>query len=136
MKVKNYEKYSFIYLIIILLFFIEILGIIILLTFKIYSYKKMSGIVISENRIVLMLNKEDKKILYKNQNAYIDNYCRRYKIIENRGKLFSKGKEDYYEIIVDVKFSDKYKPNDLVELSLNDEKYKIIKIFKIIWEGD
>ena len=136
MKVKIYEKYSFIYLIIILLFFIEILGIILLLTFKIYSYKKMSGIVISENRIVLMLNKEDKKILYKNQNAYIDNYCRRYKIIENRGKLFSKGKEDYYEIIVDIKFSDKYKPNDLVELSLNDEKYKIIKIFKIIWEGD
>lgn len=136
MKVKIYEKYSFIYLIIILLFFIEILGIILLLTFKIYSYKKMSGIVISENRIVLMLNKEDKKILYKNQNAYIDNYCRRYKIIENRGKLFSKGNEDYYEIIVDVKFSDKYKPNDLVELSLNDEKYKIIKIFKIIWEGD
>ena len=136
MKVKNYEKTSFIYLTIIILFIIEIIGIIILCTIKIYSYKKMSGIVISKNRIVLMLNQKDKKSIYKNQNAYIDNYCRKYEIVENRGKLFSKGKNDYYEIILDVKFSDKYKPNDVVELSLKDKKYKLIKIFKIIWEGD
>ena len=136
MKVRNYEKNSFIYLIIIILFIIEIIGIITLCTFKNYSYKKLSGIVISKNRIVLMINKKEKELLYKNQRAYVDNYCRKYKIIDDRGKIFSKGKNTYYEIIVDVKFNDKYKPNDVIELSLKDKKYKLINMFKIIWEGD
>ena len=136
MKVKNYERNSFIYLILIILFIIELIGIVSLCTIKNYSYKKLSGIVISKNKIVLIINKKEKDILYKNQKAYIDNYCRKYKIIDDKGKLFSKGKNTYYEVIVDVEFSNEYKINDVIELSLKDKKNKLINIFKIIWEGD
>jgi len=136
MKIKKYEMKGYIYTIIILLFILELIGLIVLYTSKIYSYNKMSGIVISEKRIVMMIDKNEKNILYKNQNAYVDNYCKKYKIIENRGKIFTKSKKNYYEIIVEIDFSDKYKPNDIIELSLKDKKNRLIKMFKIIWDGD
>jgi hypothetical protein len=136
MKVRNYERTSIVYFLVILLLFIEMIGIIILITLKTYSYKKISGIVAKENVLVLMLNDDQKKIIYKNQNAYIDNYCKKYKIIENKGKLFSKGKNNYYEIVIDINFSKKYKPNDVIDLSIKDKKYHLIEMFKIIWDGD
>ena len=136
MKIRNYEKISTLYLIIIIIIFAELIGISILSTFKTYSYRKISGIVTNKNILVLMLNENDKKLIYKNQNAYIDNYCKKYKIIENKGKLFSREKDDYYEIIIDINFSNRYKPNDVIELSIKDKKYHLIEMFKIIWEGD
>lgn len=136
MKVRNYEKTSILYLFIIILFILEISGTIILCTMKQYSYNKISGIVANKNTLILMINDKEKKILYKNQTAYIDNKLKKYKIVENKGKLFSKNKTNYYEIIFNIDFSNKYKPNDVIELSIKNNKYHLIKIFNVIWGGD
>ena len=122
MKVKNYENTSKIYILIVLLFIIEFCGTILLCTNKTYSYKKISGIVSNENTIVLMLNKQERKLLYQNQSAYINNKLEKYKIIEDKGKLFAKNKVNYYEIIINIKLQDKYKPNDLVEISVKNKR--------------
>lgn len=136
MKVRNYEKTSIIYLIVIVLFILEFSGTILLCTIKKYSYTKISGIVSNKNTIVLIIDEKERKILYKNQTAYIENKLKKYKIIENKGKLFSKNKTNYYEIILNIDFSNKYKPNDVIELSIKNNKYHLIKIFNVIWGGD
>ena len=136
MKVRNYEKTSIIYLIVIVLFILEFSGTILLCTIKKYSYTKISGIVSNKNTIVLIIDEKERKILYKNQTAYIENKLKKYKIIENKGKLFSKNKTIYYEIILNIDFSNKYKPNDVIELSIKNNKYHLIKIFNVIWGGD
>lgn len=136
MKVRNYEKTSIIYLIVIVLFILEFSGTILLCTIKKYSYTKISGIVSNKNTIVLIIDEKERKILYKNQTAYIENKLKKYKIIENKGKLFYKNKTNYYEIILNIDFSNKYKPNDVIELSIKNNKYHLIKIFNVIWGGD
>ena len=136
MKVRNYEKTSIIYLIVIVLFILEFSGTILLCTIKKYSYTKISGIVSNKNTIVLIIDEKERKILYKNQTAYIENKIKKYKIIENKGKLFSKNKTNYYEIFLNIDFSNKYKPNDVIELSIKNNKYHLIKIFNVIWGGD
>lgn len=136
MKVRNYEKTSIIYLIVIVLFILEFSGTILLCTIKKYSYTKISGIVSNKNTIVLIIDEKERKILYKNQTAYIENKLKKYKIIENKGKLFSKNKTNYYEIFLNIDFSNKYKPNDVIELSIKNNKYHLIKIFNVIWGGD
>ena len=134
MKVRNYEKTSIIYLIVIVLFILEFSGTILLCTIKKYSYTKISGIVSNKNTIVLIIDEKERKILYKNQTAYIENKLKKYKIIENKGKLFYKNKTNYYEIILNIDFSNK--PNDVIELSIKNNKYHLIKIFNVIWGGD
>ena len=136
MKVRNYEKTSIIYLIVIVLFILEFSGTILLCTIKKYSYTKISGIVSNKNTIVLIIDEKERKILYKNQTAYIENKLKKYKIIENKGKLFYKNKTNYYEIILNIDFSNKYKPKDVIELSIKNNKYHLIKIFNVIWGGD
>ena len=136
MKTKDYENKNKLYIFIVILFIIEFCGTILLCSKKTYSYEKISGIVSNKNTLVLMLNEQERKLLYKNQTAYIDNKLKEYKIIEDKGKLFKKNKINYYEILIKVKFSNKYKPNDLIELSIRNKKYHLIKIFKVIWDGD
>ena len=135
MKNKNYENTSIIYFITIILFITEIIFIIIITTNKFYIYKNIQGIVVKDNILLIIMAKEDRSILNKNNYLYLNNKKQKFKIIETRKNVISKGTKKYSEILIKTKFDKKYKSNDIIQVELKDKKIKIIEIFRLLWEG-
>ena len=136
MKIRNYEKEGIIYILVFLLFIIELLFILYIFHRKEFIYRKMTGIVMKENILLLVSSKEDNKLLNKNKYLYINNKKRKYKIIEVNRNIINKGKNKYSEIIIKIKFEKKYKSNDMIDIVLKDKKVYIYELFKNVIRGD
>lgn len=136
MKVRNYEKQVLIIFILIVLIIIEIFSFIVLYNYKVYKYKKLTGIISNNNIVTLIVDKEDKKLLYKNKKVYLNNKLLEYKILEDKGYITKKDNTKYYEIIIFVKTPKNKKSSDYVELSIKNKKINILKLIKKIGEGD
>ena len=136
MKVRNYEKQVLIIFILIILIIIEVLSIIVLYNYKIYKYKKLTGIISNNNIVTLVVDKNDKKLLYKNKKVYIDNKYLSYEILEDKGYIAKKNNTKYYEMLIYVKTPKNKKNSDYIELSIKNKKINILKLLKKIGEGD
>lgn len=136
MKVRNYERKDIIAIAITITIILEIVVILALINKKEYSYQKIPGIIIKKDFILVMVNKEEKKILGSNKKLFIDNKEKKYRIEEDRGIIMHKNNQDYYEIVINTKTSKEYNPNDIVNVVVRKTKHKLIGMFKIIWEGD
>lgn len=136
MKVRNYERKDIIAIAIMITVILEIAVILALINKKEYSYQKIPGIIIKKDFILVMVNKEEKKILGSNKKLFIDNKEKKYRIEEDRGIIMHKNNQDYYEIVINTKTSKEYNPNDIVNVVVRKTKHKLIGMFKIIWEGD
>ena len=136
MKVRNYEKQVSIIFILIVLIIIEIFSFIVLYNYKVYKYKKLTGIISNNNIVTLIVDKEEKKLLYKNKKVYLNNKLLEYKILEDKGYITKKDNTKYYEIIIFVKTPKNKKSSDYVELSIKNKKINILKLIKKIGEGD
>lgn len=136
MKVRNYEKQVLIIFILIILILIEIFSFIVLYNYKVYKYKKLTGIISNNNIVTLIVDKEEKKLLYKNKIVYLNNKLLEYKILEDKGYITKKDNTKYYEIIIFVKTPKNKKSSDYVELSIKNKKINILKLIKKIGEGD
>lgn len=135
MKVRNYEKNRLILFTIIILLLIEIILGIILFKNKIYEYKKITGIITNKNIVTLIVDKKDKKLLYKNNKVYLNNKLLKYQIIEDKGYITKKKNNKYYEILIKIKTPENKKSSDYIELSIKNKKSSIAKILKKIGEG-
>lgn len=135
MKIKSYEKIMLIKLLIIGILLLELIFFYLLYTHKEFNYKKMNGVVVKDNVVVLVLSKEERKILYKNSYLVLNDKIRKYIILEDKGIFIKKGDKKYYEVIIKTKFDKKYKANDSIEVNLKNNRYRIIEMFKLIWEG-
>lgn len=136
MKVRNYEKKTLIYILLIFLILLEIIIVILCYKNKINIYENIQGVVVKDNLVVLIVNDKTKKIIYKNTLLYLNNKKIKYEIIEDRGYVLKRNKEKYSEILISFKFDKNYKVNDSLQLMFKKKKIRIIEIFKIIWEGD
>lgn len=136
MKVRNYEKKTLIYILLIFLILLEIIIVILFYKNKINIYENIQGVVVKDNLVVLIVNNKTKKIIYKNTLLYLNNKKIKYEIIEDRGYVLKRNKEKYSEILISFKFDKNYKVNDSLQLMFKKKKIRIIEIFKIIWEGD
>jgi len=135
MKIRNYEQLNKIYFGIILLFILEIIGIVFIYHQKHFSYQLLSGIVVKKDYLLVMITKEERKNLYQNNTLYLKGIKKKYKIVKDHGKMLTKNKKDYYELTIKLSFSEKYKPNDVLELAVAEKKYRQIEIFKMILGG-
>ena len=133
MKIRNYEKKELVSFLIILLMIIELLSIIYLFNNKKSTYKKLTGIVVKDNIVSLIINKKERKILYSNQKIYLNDKLLKYTIKEDKGVILKKNKENYYEILINIKFSKNIKANEVLVFSIKNEKKELIKILKDIW---
>ena len=133
MKVRNYEKTGIIHFLIVLIITLEILFIIFLITLKENKYLKISSIVVKDNIVLVMVNKEERKLLYNNKKLYYEDQQIKYKILEDKGIVL---KKKYYEILIKFKFPKHKKTNDILELVIKKERIRLIEIFKTIMEGD
>ena len=70
MKTRNYERKDLIIFLIILLLGFELISIIVLLTIKTNKYFKISGIVIKDNLIFVIVNKDERRIVYSDKVLY------------------------------------------------------------------
>lgn len=136
MKVRNYEKKILINFLLIFLVLLEIIVFILCFIYKMNVYENISGIVLKDDLVVLIVNNGTKKNIYKNTLLYLNNKKIKYEIVEDRGYILKRNKEEYSEILISFKFDKNYKVNDSLQLMLKKEKIRIIEIFKIIWEGD
>ncbi len=136
MKVRNYEKYHLLVMISFIIVVVEILFFMIVLTRKVFSYKKMSGVVVGDEKILVIVDKKDRDILYKNRKIYYRDKKISYEIEEDRGVLLKKDGNNYYEMYLKIVLPKNKKYNDVFEFSIQEEKKKIMKLIKIIWEGD
>lgn len=136
MKIRNYEKTKEITIIIILVFFAELFFLTYLINNKINSYVQMNTIVLKKDVAMLVASKKEKELLYKNAKLFLKDRRVKYKIIEDKGVVITKNNKKYYEVLLEFKFDKKYKSNDTITVSLQEEKIKLIKIFKLIWDGD
>ena len=134
MKTRNYERKDLIIFLIILLLGFELISIIVLLTIKTNKYFKISGIVIKDNLIFVIVNKDERRIIYSDKVLYYNNKRYKYNIVEDRGIVMKKNNENYYQLVLEFKLKN-MKANDVVEIVFTKERMRLIEIFKIIWEG-
>jgi len=134
-KVKNYEKKDLVILSTIIIIILEIIFLIYLCTTKIYTYQKISSIVVKDNLVTVIVSNKDRKLLYKNKKLFLNNKHLKYVIEKDNGLILKKDKK-YYQLLLKLNFDGHYKANDVLELTIADKKEPIIKMLKKIWEGD
>lgn len=136
MKIKSYEDLFTIKLLILITTIIEIIFVSYLFTNKTYTYIKLDGIVIKDNLINIIVSKKEQKIIDKNKYLYLNDKKIKYKIIEEKLDIIKKDNNKYNQLILEFKFNNKYKANDIISLTFKNKKINFIEIFKNIIEGD
>ena len=84
--------------------------------------------------IFVIVNKDERKIIYSDKVLYFNNERYKYNIVEDRGIVMKKNNENYYQLVLEFKLKN-MKANDVVEIVFTKERMRLIEIFKIIWEG-
>ena len=134
---SKYEKFSIIIFLIIILFIFEIVFIISIINNKNELYVSYSGVVMKSNLGLFIINNNEMNILYKNRYLYFNGKRIKYSIEKITKDVIKKDNNKYNEILINFKFSKKkYKDNDVINISIRNEKEPIINMFKIIWKGE
>lgn len=136
MKIRNYEKKNLCFLGIAFLFLLEFILGGVLYSYKIEEYQLLKGFISHQNTVLFYVTKEERKMIYQNQKAYFKNQTFSYEIEEDRGISMRIEKTNYYAIIIRMKWNEKHHDNEIIELSFQKRKKRLIELFKIIWEGD
>ncbi len=136
MKQKKYEEKRLISIIFIIIIILEI--IILLFCIKTYkfTYKRLTGIVIKKDLLLVIVNKKERKLLYDNKKIYLEDKYITYKIEEDKGKILKKNNKNYYELIISTKISSSLKANDSINISIENKKINMIKLLQKLKEGD
>lgn len=136
LKNKNYENTTLVIFIFIFLMFLIIIFFISMRYIKIDRYSTISGIVYTDELVLLVVDDDERDSLYQNSNFYVDDKKIKYSINEDRGITMNKNSKDYYELLLKMNIDDKYKLNDVVDISIKIKGERIINILKLIWEDD
>ena len=135
MKICHYKKQSTIFFISALLILIEIILGIILFQRKEYTHQKLFGVLLEKNKVLLVINQEEQKLLYQNHYLVLQDKQLAYEIIE-MNPSFQKKQEQYYEATLKIKTPKEKKINDSMEFSLKGRKEPVMKLLKNVWGGD
>lgn len=103
---------------------------------KFNIYKKFSGVVYKEGVIELIVSDEELKLFYKNVDVFINDKKEKIKIRNINKDILERNGVSYNQVFLEVSFTNMYKVNDVIEISVLSSRDKLIKIFKVIWEGD
>ncbi len=135
MKTHVYENKKILFLLSFLLFLTELLTILYMSKEKSFRYQKYSGVVTNNNELVLLVTKKEKKLLYQNSYAYVNDKKRNYEIIEDKGFIMKKNNIKYDEIRINIKKLNQ-KVNDTAIFSIKNKKDSWMKLLNIMEEDD
>lgn len=137
MNYSKYERFGLIIFLVIILIIFEIIFIISIVRCKNELYISYSGFVMKSNLGLFIINNEDMNVLYKNKFLYFNGKKISYSIEKITKDVIKKDNNKYNEVLINFKFSKKkYKDNDVINISVRNEKEPIINMFKIIWKGE
>ena len=120
----------------ILLIVIFIILLINLFKHRYRTYKNINSIVVTENYLELIINSNDLKLLNSSNYLYIDNKKKKREIISIEKDVLKRDNITYHDVIIRVKFPNKYKDNDYVKLTIYNKKEKLFSIFKSCWKEE
>lgn len=124
---NKYEDFSIVIFILIITIIIEIIFFISLFNLKISTYKVFSGVISNHNNINIIVNKKELNILRDNKRLFYKNKYYDYEI-----ESIDRESINNY-ILVNIKTKVKSK-EDVVSISVLDNKISFTKIFRIIWK--
>ncbi len=136
MKTRKYEKFSLVLFLCLFVLFLEFIFILFLFNNKEYKYDQYTGVVVKDNLMTIIIPNEKRKVLYKNRYLYHNDKKIKYRIIEEKKNLYKNNGKQYHELLIDFRFDKKYRTSDVVTISIKKEKYRLIEMFKLIWDGD
>ena len=137
MNYSKYERFGLIIFLVIILIIFEIIFIISIVRCKNELYISYSGFVMKSNLGLFIINNEDMNVLYKNKFLYFNGKKISYSIEKITKDVIKKDNNKYNEVLINFNFSKKkYKDNDVINISVRNEKEPIINMFKIIWKGE
>ena len=137
MNYSKYERFGLIIFLVIIIIIFEIIFIISIVSCKNELYISYSGFVMKSNLGLFIINNEDMNVLYKNKFLYFNGKKISYSIEKITKDVIKKDNNKYNEVLINFKFSKKkYKDNDVINISVRNEKEPIINMFKIIWKGE
>lgn len=131
---KKYEKNELILFFSIMFFILIIIVFIFLWYKKISVYKIFSGVVYKDNVLEVIVSEDDLKLFYKNKVIYIEDKSYKLDILKVNKNILKREEMKYSSVFINIEFTDMYKLNDVIMLSIRDKGVRLIEIFKIIWE--
>ena len=131
MKIRNYERVSIMYFMVILVLLLEGIGILVIQNIKVRKYNLYSTIITENNERLILTDKSNKKIIYKNTFLYLENKKIKYKIKEDK-----KIDNNLYEIHLSFSSDKKYSKKDIVVVAIEKQKTPIFEVLKNGWGGD
>ena len=131
---KKYEKNELILFFSIMFFILIIIVFIFLWYKKISVYKIFSGVVYKDNVLEVIVSEDDLKLFFKNNVIYIEDKSYKLDILKVNKNILKREEMKYSSVFINIEFTDMYKLNDVIMLSIRDKGVRLIEIFKIIWE--
>lgn len=135
MNQKKYEKNSAITIVTIIILASEVLIFINFFIVKLPTYKNISSLVIKKDLVSVIVSIEEKKLIYKNKKAYINDRSIKYEINKDNGLILKQDKK-YYQIILKMETDKKNKPGDIIPLTMVDKRETLFEILSKNWKGD
>lgn len=138
MKIKSYEKSTFIKWTVILLTVLELLGVGYLSQIKMIEFSPLTIITAENENEIVLCNNEIRKRLYKNTYIYYKNHKYKYERLEE--KLKGEDSNPYHEIKIELeakakKVFSKEKTNVRTVYIIN-KKENMIDVIRNTWDGD
>ena len=130
MKVRNYEKMTLITSLLIIIFLTEMIWIINLNQVRIKDYKKFPMLMNSNKEGNIIVNKEERKLIYKNRFLYYQDNKIKYTIIEDQ-KL-----DNLKDYQIKLKLEKKQKENEVITVTIENKKISMIDMMRNTWGGD
>jgi len=124
---NKYEDFSIVIFILIITIIMEIIFFISLFNLKISTYKVFSGVTSNHNHINIIVNKMELDILRDNKRLFYKNKYYDYEI----ESIDRESINNYILVIIKTKIESK---EDVVSISVLDNKISFTKIFRIIWK--
>ena len=126
------KKVKILYLVMFFIFISLFIFIFILFNEKIFKYRVFDGVVFSDSLIVLMVDKDDLELFYSNSHIFINNKKIRFGLYKIDKDVLKRGNNYYSEVYLKVEVNN-YKENDVIKISVLEEKVYSYKMFEVIW---
>lgn len=133
---KSYEYFSKVKILIILFFIAVFFTGIFMVNKKIVIYKVFDSVLFDKDLLVLVLNDDELKLFQKNNNLYINNEKKSFKVEKIVANVLKRRNKNYSQIFIKVNLNNLLKVNDVVNISIIDKSVRSYEMFKIIWEGE
>lgn len=132
----NYEKNQLLISIIVIFLIIETYIVFLGITTKINTYIVITGVVVSDKIVQILVDDKQLKTILKSNYVYIDNKKKPIKTHSVTKNIIKQNKKSYHYIKIKLNLNKKYKTNDSILITIYNKKEKIISIFKTCWKEE